>query len=104
MYVCMYVCRYVRTSKPPISSQVMLGTSTTVSRREEGLETPKAYLKCSCESGSSRRSDVRYCYDWLTERGGVGDALEKAYSKCSCESGRRSDDDDVGGVMMMMMM
>ena len=31
-----------------MSSHVMLGTSTTVSRREEGLDTPSAYLKCSC--------------------------------------------------------
>ena len=30
-----------------MSSQVTLGTSTTVSRREEGLDTPSAYLKWS---------------------------------------------------------
>jgi hypothetical protein len=43
------VCEGV-TSRPPMSSQVMLGTSTTVSRSDDGLDTPSAYLKCSCDT------------------------------------------------------
>mmetsp|Transcript_48604 Transcript_48604/g.121352 ORF Transcript_48604/g.121352 Transcript_48604/m.121352 type:complete len:306 (+) Transcript_48604:1020-1937(+) len=34
-------------SSPPMSSQVTLGTSTTVSRRAEGLVVPSAVRKCS---------------------------------------------------------
>mmetsp|Transcript_34729 Transcript_34729/g.121117 ORF Transcript_34729/g.121117 Transcript_34729/m.121117 type:complete len:268 (+) Transcript_34729:145-948(+) len=34
--------------RPPMSSHVVLGTSTTVSRSDDGLDTPRAYLKWSC--------------------------------------------------------
>mmetsp|Transcript_37045 Transcript_37045/g.92914 ORF Transcript_37045/g.92914 Transcript_37045/m.92914 type:complete len:283 (+) Transcript_37045:1895-2743(+) len=36
------------SSSPPMSSHLTLGTSTTVSRSEEGLQVPMALLKCSC--------------------------------------------------------
>mmetsp|Transcript_25123 Transcript_25123/g.99975 ORF Transcript_25123/g.99975 Transcript_25123/m.99975 type:complete len:306 (+) Transcript_25123:1398-2315(+) len=36
------------SSSPPMSSHVTLGTSTTVSRSDDGFETPSAYLKWSC--------------------------------------------------------
>mmetsp|Transcript_5359 Transcript_5359/g.16900 ORF Transcript_5359/g.16900 Transcript_5359/m.16900 type:complete len:306 (-) Transcript_5359:660-1577(-) len=36
------------SSKPPMSSHVTFGTSTTVSRNEEGFDTPRANLKWSC--------------------------------------------------------
>eukprot|EP00438_Fugacium_kawagutii_P016365 Skav233050 [mRNA] locus=scaffold3507:64167:64972:- [translate_table: standard] len=35
------------SSRPPMSSHLMLGTSTTVSRRDEGFTVPMADLKCS---------------------------------------------------------
>mmetsp|Transcript_106882 Transcript_106882/g.281889 ORF Transcript_106882/g.281889 Transcript_106882/m.281889 type:complete len:306 (+) Transcript_106882:952-1869(+) len=35
------------SSNPPMSSHLMLGTSTTVSRKEDGLHVPMATLKCS---------------------------------------------------------
>mmetsp|Transcript_115148 Transcript_115148/g.320260 ORF Transcript_115148/g.320260 Transcript_115148/m.320260 type:complete len:265 (+) Transcript_115148:209-1003(+) len=35
-------------SRPPMSSQVVVGTSTTVSRSDDGLDCVSAYLKCSC--------------------------------------------------------
>mmetsp|Transcript_21029 Transcript_21029/g.62761 ORF Transcript_21029/g.62761 Transcript_21029/m.62761 type:complete len:265 (+) Transcript_21029:520-1314(+) len=41
--------------RPPMSSQDTLGTSTTVSRRDEGLDTPRAYLKWSCVTAMASR-------------------------------------------------
>mmetsp|Transcript_63553 Transcript_63553/g.132295 ORF Transcript_63553/g.132295 Transcript_63553/m.132295 type:complete len:306 (-) Transcript_63553:625-1542(-) len=38
---------FFTSTRPPMSFQVVLGTSTTVSRREEGLAEPSANLKCS---------------------------------------------------------
>mmetsp|Transcript_44608 Transcript_44608/g.116007 ORF Transcript_44608/g.116007 Transcript_44608/m.116007 type:complete len:279 (+) Transcript_44608:36-872(+) len=43
------------SSRPPMSSHFMLGTSTTVSRREDGLHAPMATLKCSCVTAMESR-------------------------------------------------
>mmetsp|Transcript_16636 Transcript_16636/g.51106 ORF Transcript_16636/g.51106 Transcript_16636/m.51106 type:complete len:265 (-) Transcript_16636:733-1527(-) len=39
-------------SRPPMSSQVTLGTSTTVSRSDDGLLLPSAWRKWSCDTAS----------------------------------------------------
>mmetsp|Transcript_22248 Transcript_22248/g.71608 ORF Transcript_22248/g.71608 Transcript_22248/m.71608 type:complete len:371 (-) Transcript_22248:425-1537(-) len=44
------------SSRPPMSSHVTLGTSTTVSRSEDGLDWPSASLKCSCVTASELSS------------------------------------------------
>jgi hypothetical protein len=47
-----------------MSAQEMLGTSTTVSRNEDGLAAPRANLKCSlCDADG-------LIYSWV-DRGGV---------------------------------
>lgn len=40
------------SSRPPMSSHVVVGTSTTVSRSDAGFALPSAYLKCSCVTAS----------------------------------------------------
>mmetsp|Transcript_22874 Transcript_22874/g.71696 ORF Transcript_22874/g.71696 Transcript_22874/m.71696 type:complete len:265 (+) Transcript_22874:316-1110(+) len=46
------------SSRPPMSSQVTLGTSTTVSRSDDGFETPSAYLKWSCVTAIESRTSA----------------------------------------------
>ena len=45
-------------SSPPMSSQLTLGTSTTVSRRAEGLLTPRAVAKWSLVTAMESRTSA----------------------------------------------
>eukprot|EP00955_Chlamydomonas_euryale_P003177 33580-Chlamydomonas_euryale.AAC.2 len=44
-------------SRPPMSSHVVLGTSTTVSRSALGLDMPSAVLKWSCVCGGGEGAE-----------------------------------------------
>eukprot|EP00962_Isochrysis_galbana_P008699 scaffold2423_cov113-Isochrysis_galbana.AAC.9 len=45
-------------SRPPMSSQLTLGTSMTVSRSADGFEVPRATRKCSCETAIESRTSA----------------------------------------------
>mmetsp|Transcript_25488 Transcript_25488/g.53020 ORF Transcript_25488/g.53020 Transcript_25488/m.53020 type:complete len:306 (+) Transcript_25488:815-1732(+) len=45
-------------SSPPMSAHVVVGTSTTVSRNDDGLAWPSAYRKCSCVTAMEDRTSA----------------------------------------------